>query len=166
MSGKSRATEKSDQALLSERKSDSGALEIVIMSFGYKQGPPPGSNILFDVRFLKNPFWVEELRALTGLDRPVQEYVLEQDLAQDFLRMLGGMLDKVLPRMAEMKVEKFVIAFGCTGGQHRSTTLVEALAERLSKSHPQYKITKMHRELDRHDEFPDDTDSSGAEAKS
>lgn len=131
-------------------------LEIIITSFGYKQGPPPLANIVFDVRFLKNPYWVEELRPLTGLDHPVQRYVLEQELAQDFLETLKILLGKVLPKMAELKVGKFVIAFGCTGGQHRSATLVEKLALELAEAYPAYKIVKQHRELMKSSEDEED----------
>lgn len=145
-----------------QNDSAKGKLEITVMSFGYKQGPPPHANILFDVRFLKNPYWVEELRPLTGLDLPVQEYVLGQALAKDFLEMLVELLGKVLPKMAELEVEQFVIAFGCTGGQHRSTTLVEALGKLLEERYSSYKIRKVHRELDRHDQFPDSSDTDGS----
>ena len=130
-------------------------LEIVVVSFGYKQGPPPLANVVFDVRFLKNPYWVDDLRPLTGLDDPVQRYVLEQELAQDFLETLKILLAKVLPKMAEPKVGQFVIAFGCTGGQHRSATLVEKLADELSVDYPTFKITKVHRELVRSTEEED-----------
>ncbi len=135
-------------------------LQIIITSFGYKQGPPPLANIVFDVRFLKNPYWVEELRPLTGLDDPVQQYVLEQELAQDFLETLKILLAKVLPKMAELKVGKFVIAFGCTGGQHRSATLVEKLADELAEAYPTYNIVKQHRELDKSPEGEDCADTA------
>lgn len=147
--------------------SDSGkedGLQILITSFGYKQGPPPLANIVFDVRFLKNPYWVEELRPLTGRDISVQQYVLEQELAQDFLETLKVLLAKVLPKMAELKVGKFVIAFGCTGGQHRSATLVEKLADELALAYPDYKIIKQHRELDKSSDGGGDTTSSAEQA--
>lgn len=140
----------------SSAESEIRDLEIIITSFGYKQGPPPLANIVFDVRFLKNPYWVEELRPLTGLDDPVQRYVLEQELAQDFLETLKILLGKVLPKMAELKVGKFVIAFGCTGGQHRSATLVEKLAGELAQAYPKYKIVKQHRELTKSTEDEED----------
>jgi RNase adapter protein RapZ len=136
------------------------ALQIIITSFGYKEGPPPLANIVFDVRFLKNPYWVEELRPLTGRDNPVQQYVLEQELAQDFLETLKVLLAKVLPKMAELKVGKFVIAFGCTGGQHRSATLVEKLADELAEAYPAYNIVKQHRELDKCPEAEDHADTA------
>jgi len=123
------------------------ALEVTVMSFGYKQGPPPLANVVFDVRFLKNPFWIEELRPLTGLDKPVQEYVLEQPMAQDFLESLSSLLNRVLPKVVEHKVHHYIIALGCTGGQHRSTALVEALAARLKENIPNCTVTIQHREL-------------------
>ena len=117
------------------------------MSFGYKQGPPPVANVVWDVRFLKNPYWVEELRPLTGLDARVQEYVLQQPLAQDFLSSLTSIFAKVLPKVVEHKVDRYIIALGCTGGQHRSTTLAEALSKILSEQFPNFAISVRHREL-------------------
>lgn len=128
--------------------SETGPLEVSIQSFGYKEGSPPLANLVFDVRFLKNPFWVEELRPLTGRDEPVQKYVLEQPLAADFLKSVLHMLDTLLPRLEEQKIADFTIAFGCTGGQHRSVTMVEALASEILKRYPLYRVKKAHRELD------------------
>ncbi len=125
----------------------SNALEVTITSFGYKQGPPPPAHMVFDVRFLQNPYWEETLRPLTGLDKPVSEYVLRQALAQDFLNTLSSMLCTILPRFADGKWREFTVAIGCTGGQHRSTTIVEALGARLKDALPQYKVMKQHREL-------------------
>src|ERR1700679_1845228 len=78
-------------------------LTVKLVSFGYKAAPPPLANVVFDVRFLKNPYWVEELRPLTGLDKPVQDYVLEQPLAQDFLESILTLLAKVLPQVVTHK---------------------------------------------------------------
>jgi UPF0042 nucleotide-binding protein len=123
-------------------------LTLRIISFGYKQGPPPPeSSMVFDVRFLKNPFWVDELRPLTGLHHQVQEYVLVQPLAQDFLLTVSAMIAKLLPEFAKLKVKEFTVALGCTGGQHRSCALVEALADELSQVCPDYQIVRHHREL-------------------
>jgi UPF0042 nucleotide-binding protein len=122
-------------------------LEITIMSFGYKEGAPPIANLVFDVRFLQNPFWVEELKPLTGLDRRVQDYVLNQPLAMDFLKSIVHMLDTLVPKLDEMSISDFSIAFGCTGGQHRSATMVEALASEIAERYPGTRITKVHREL-------------------
>ncbi|HEY9714616.1 MAG TPA: RNase adapter RapZ [Chroococcales cyanobacterium] len=122
-------------------------LEVIVTSFGYKQGPPPLANVVWDVRFLKNPYWVEELRPLTGLDKPVQDYVLDQPMAQEFLNSIADLFQKVLPKVVEHKLDRYIIALGCTGGQHRSTTLVETLAKMLKEAFPQYSITVKHREL-------------------
>lgn len=122
-------------------------LDVTVMSFGYKQGQPPMANVVFDMRFLKNPYWVNELRPLTGLNQPVQKYVLEQPLAQVFLNSIIDLLGDVLPRMADLKIGQFVIAFGCTGGQHRSCTIAEALASSLRNKFPEYSIRTEHREL-------------------
>lgn len=130
--------------------SDNGQapLELTLISFGYKEGAPPLANLVFDVRFLKNPFWIEELRPLTGRDSAVQDYVLEQPLATEFLQSITNMLELLLPRLAEQKITDFSVAFGCTGGQHRSATMVEALATEINQRFPQFKIHKQHRELD------------------
>jgi RNase adapter protein RapZ len=122
-------------------------LEVTITSFGYKQGGPPLANVVFDVRFLKNPYWVEELRPLTGLDKKVQDYVLNQPLATQFIDGLLALFEKVLPKVHEHKVEHYLIALGCTGGQHRSTTLVEELGKRMTEQFPHYSIVVKHREL-------------------
>lgn len=123
-------------------------VHVKVLSFGYKQGQPPAANIIFDVRFLKNPYWVDELRPLNGMcDTPVQQYVMNQDAAVEFLDAVTKLLVKLLPRLPEMKVHEFTIAFGCTGGQHRSATMCEMLANRLSEHFPDYRIDREHREL-------------------
>ncbi len=143
-------TPEQPEPLLERQDPTSGGkpMEVVITSFGYKKDPPPSANVVFDVRFLKNPYWVEELRPLNGKDLAVQEYVLKQELAKEFLESLVGMLRKILPKMAEAHHERYTIALGCTGGQHRSATLVEALAKELAKAFPERKISIHHRELD------------------
>jgi RNase adaptor protein for sRNA GlmZ degradation len=124
-------------------------VEIKIVSFGYKAGSAPPANMLFDVRFLDNPYWVEELRPLTGLDKPVQDYVLEQPLSKHFLSCVHSMIVQILPKMAKSGTQSLTIAFGCTGGQHRSVSLVEALARTLKETLPGRVIKLTHRELDR-----------------
>jgi len=146
MSGKS--TEQLKNVDKKAAKGASGALEVTVISFGYKEGPPPEANVVFDVRFLKNPYWVDELRPMTGLDKPVQKYVLEQELAQEFIDSIMIMLTRFLPRMAELEVGKIVIAFGCTGGQHRSATMVEAVTKELREKFPTYVINACHREIE------------------
>jgi UPF0042 nucleotide-binding protein len=122
-------------------------LTLNVMSFGYKESTPPLANMVFDVRFLKNPYWVPELRPLTGLDQPVAEYVLTQQLAVDFLDSISAMLANILPRFEELEIDEFSVALGCTGGQHRSTSIAEALARRISESFPNVRVVTQHREL-------------------
>lgn len=123
-------------------------LEITVMSFGYKRGDAPNANAVFDVRFLKNPYWVEELRPMTGLDKPVQDYVLQQIPAREFLSSIHDLMVKIVPQFTEAKVRHFTIAFGCTGGQHRSTTIAECLARDIASSLPDFHVRIVHRELD------------------
>jgi len=122
-------------------------LHVTVMSFGYKRGAPPEANVVFDVRFLKNPYWVEELRPLTGLDDAVQAYVLSQQAAREFIESIVALLCNVLPEISRLKAKNFTIAFGCTGGQHRSATLAEALAARLAEAFPHFAVKAVHREL-------------------
>lgn len=123
-------------------------LHVRLMSFGYKQGAAPSANAVFDVRFLKNPYWVEELRPLTGRDKAVQEYVMNQKAASEFIESLINLFSRLFPELAKSDLREFSIAFGCTGGQHRSTIMVELLAVRLGETFPGIKVDRIHRELD------------------
>jgi UPF0042 nucleotide-binding protein len=129
------------------KEKENEQLSVTIISFGYKEGPPPNANVLFDVRFLKNPYWVDELRPLTGLDKAVQDYVLEQEAAKDFLQSIIAMMKSLLPQLTELNIYEFTIAFGCTGGQHRSTALAESLSKELKSIFPKYEFACKHREL-------------------
>jgi RNase adaptor protein for sRNA GlmZ degradation len=141
-------------------------LVVEISSFGFKSGPPPEANMVFDVRFLQNPFWIDELRDLTGLEKPVQDYVLGQPLAQEFIGACNALLMRLLPQLANSGAESFSIAFGCTGGQHRSVSIAEALARKLQDSCPDYIIRISHRELDEGDAISQDlTSKSSCHAK-
>lgn len=124
-------------------------LTVEVVSFGFKYGTPPTANIVLDVRFLKNPYWVEELRPLTGLDEPVRKYVLDQGLAQSVLDNLEKLVEQTAPAMLKVKANSFVIALGCTGGQHRSPAMVEALVERVKNRFSNYEVRGAHRELGR-----------------
>jgi len=120
-----------------------------VVSFGFKNGDPPHANVVLDVRFLKNPFWVDELKPLTGRDEPVQKYVMEQASAQEFMGNLIALVSQVMPAMFDTKTDNFTIALGCTGGQHRSVAVAEELAQKLQNSYPAYQVSLSHRELDR-----------------
>jgi RNase adapter protein RapZ len=118
-------------------------MQTSVVSFGYKHGIPLDVDIVFDCRFLPNPFWVEELRPFSGLDEPVRDYVLSQDESQDFLDRVDDLLTAILPAFVREGKSYLTIAMGCTGGRHRSV----ALAERLGgHGHP---TSVFHRDVDR-----------------
>jgi UPF0042 nucleotide-binding protein len=129
-----------------DSKSDSN-MQTSVVSFGYKHGLPLDVDIVFDCRFLPNPFWVEELRPYSGLDAPVRQYVLGQPESQDFLEKVEDLLTTILPAFVREGKSYLTIAMGCTGGRHRSVTLAEALAARLgAHGHP---TSVFHRDVER-----------------
>ncbi len=121
-------------------------LMINIISFGYKHGIPQDADLVFDVRFLPNPFYVEHLKTLTGMDEAVQDYVMGYKEADDFLNILQNMLRFLIPNYIKEGKYKLVIAIGCTGGQHRSVTLADQLYKRMS-SEGNYGVTLTHRDV-------------------
>lgn len=104
---------------------------ITVLSFGFKYGIPEDADLVFDVRFLPNPYYVDELKNLTGNDRPVQDYVLGFDMAGIFLDKLTDLLQFLIPNYIQEGKTQLVVAVGCTGGKHRSVTLANKLFERL-----------------------------------
>jgi UPF0042 nucleotide-binding protein len=104
-------------------------LEVTLSSFGYKYGIPLDADIVFDVRFLPNPFYIHELRALTGSDRAVQEYLLSFDATNEFIKHLNNLFDFLLPKYIDENRRQLNVCFGCTGGQHRSVLFAEYYAE-------------------------------------
>jgi RNase adapter protein RapZ len=129
-----------------ENSADSN-MQTSVVSFGYKHGIPLDVDIVFDCRFLPNPFWVEELRPYSGLDAPVREYVLSKVESQDFLDKVDDLLTAILPAFIREGKSYLTIAMGCTGGRHRSVALAEALAARLGvHGHP---TSVFHRDVDR-----------------
>ena len=106
----------------------SGSTEVTVMSFGYKHGVPPDVDLVFDCRFLPNPYWVEELRPLTGLEPRIQDYVNSFELTAEFLDRLEDLLDLLLPAYLSEGKAVLTIAFGCTGGRHRSVAIAEQVA--------------------------------------
>jgi UPF0042 nucleotide-binding protein len=118
-----------------------------VVSFGYKYGLPLDVDVVFDCRFLPNPFWIEELRPFSGLDDPVRDYVLSQPETKDFLEKVDGLLTGILPSFVREGKSYLTIALGCTGGRHRSVALAEALGERIGEhGHP---VSVFHRDVDR-----------------
>jgi UPF0042 nucleotide-binding protein len=107
-------------------------LRIAVMSFGFKYGIPLDADFVFDMRFLPNPFWVPELKALTGQDAPVSEFVLGQVGAREFLDEVQTLLGTVLQGYLREGRRYVTVGIGCTGGKHRSVAVAEALAERLT----------------------------------
>jgi UPF0042 nucleotide-binding protein len=115
------------------------------MSFGFKYGIPPEADLVFDVRFLPNPFYIDELKHKTGLDKEVQDYVMGFEEANIFMDKLVDMLQFLIPNYVKEGKYQLVIAIGCTGGQHRSVTLAGELFNRL-KDKGDYGLTLRHRE--------------------
>jgi UPF0042 nucleotide-binding protein len=113
---------------------DASTLTVSLVSFGYKYGLPTDADLALDCRFLPNPFFVEELRPKTGLDDAVASWVLGRDDTQEFLRHVQTLLDFALPRYQHEGKSYLTIAVGCTGGRHRSVTLVEALRRHLERT--------------------------------
>ena len=122
------------------------SLMINIVSFGFKNGIPADADLVFDVRFLPNPFYIEELKHLTGNDKEVQDYVMQFSEAEQFLQKLTDMLEFLLPGYVKEGKYQLVIAIGCTGGQHRSVTLANELYERM-KNKGDYGLNLSHRDL-------------------
>ena len=107
-------------------------LQVTVMSFGYKHGIPLEADLVFDVRFLPNPFYVEDLRPLTGRDQPVSDFVFQFPQTRRFLEMLSELLDFLMPHYVEEGKAELVIAIGCTGGRHRSVAIATALYQHLT----------------------------------
>lgn len=127
--------------------SPTGGMRTQIISFGYKHGLPIDVDIVLDCRFLPNPHWVEELRPLTGVDAPVSDYVLGQPLTAAFLERLERMLGLVMPAYVQEGKSYLTIAFGCTGGQHRSVAIAEEVAKMLHRGG--HEPTVQHRDVER-----------------
>lgn len=121
-------------------------LFITILSFGFKYGMPADSDLVFDVRFLPNPYYVEGLRSKTGNDKEIQDYVLQFKEAHIFLEKLEDMLDFLIPNYIAEGKNQLVISIGCTGGKHRSVTLANELYKCLSKR-TEYGIKIEHRDI-------------------
>lgn len=123
-------------------------LRIDIVTFGFKYGIPLEADLVFDVRFLTNPYWQPDLKPLSGLDAPVRDFVLNQPTAERFLALVVELLELTVPAYRAEGKEHLRIALGCTGGYHRSIALAEELRRRLSKL-PNASVGVLHRELQR-----------------
>lgn len=130
---------------------ESGALDksfnITVMSYGFKYGIPVESDLVFDVRFLPNPYYIPELRVQTGKDKPVYDYVMSFDQTHEFLKHLYSICDFLVPHYIEEGKTSLVVSIGCTGGKHRSVAISETLARHLQEAG--YSATAMHRDAGR-----------------
>lgn len=121
-------------------------LMVNVMSFGFKHGIPSDVDLVFDVRFLPNPYYVDELKMLTGNDKQVQDYVMQYPESDEFLDKLTDMLHFLIPHYVDEGKYRLVVAIGCTGGKHRSVTLANELYQRM-KNQGNYGMTIYHRDI-------------------
>ena len=124
-----------------------GRMEVRVTSFGFKHGVPMEAALIFDARFLPNPFYVTELRPLTGLDAGVRDYVFQNGQGEEFLKRLWELVGWLLPRYEEEGKTSLVISIGCTGGHHRSVAIAHALGEKIKAQG--WPVAESHRDLGR-----------------
>lgn len=122
---------------------------IEMLSFGFKYGLPIDADIVMDVRFLPNPYYVPELKHHTGLEKPVSDYVMNQPATEKFYQQFLGMLESIMPGYEAEGKTSLTIAIGCTGGQHRSVALAQRIGEALAKN---YKVHISHRDIEKRKE--------------
>jgi len=126
-------------------ESDVETFQATILSFGFKYGIPVDADFVFDVRFLANPFWEEDLKKLTGLDKKVQDFVLTQDGAENFSKTINELINVTTPGYVREGKKYVTVAIGCTGGKHRSVTIAEKVAQELKSNGA--KVRVVHRDL-------------------
>ena len=124
-----------------------GRMDVRVTSFGFKHGIPMEADLVFDVRFLPNPYYVSDLRPLTGLDQGVRDYVFAGGQADEFMERLWGLVGWLLPRYEEEGKTALVVSIGCTGGHHRSVAIAHTLAERIRVQG--WPVSESHRDLGR-----------------
>ncbi|KKK77235.1 hypothetical protein LCGC14_2855660 [marine sediment metagenome] len=122
-----------------------GDMRVTVMSFGFKYGLPQGIDMLLDVRFLPNPHFIPELRGLTGKDAPVRDFVLDKEVTREFIKRISDLLDFLVPHYRREGKAYLTIGIGCTGGRHRSTAIVERLAQMLRNDKTDVNV--LHRDL-------------------
>lgn len=126
-------------------ESDVETFQATILSFGFKYGIPVDADFVFDARFLANPYWEEDLKNLTGLDKKVQDFVLHQDGAERFAKTINKLINTTTPGYVREGKKYVTVAIGCTGGKHRSVTISEKVAQNLQKDGA--KVRVVHRDL-------------------
>lgn len=124
-------------------------LYVTVMSFGFKYGILIDADLIFDVRFMPNPYYIEELRYKTGNDRDVQDYVMSSEVSQIFIDKMEDMLDFLIPNYIKEGKTQLVIGVGCTGGKHRSVTIANKIYERMQQTNKDIGIKVAHRDITR-----------------
>jgi RNase adapter protein RapZ len=122
-------------------------MQTTVLSFGFKHGLPLDSDMVLDVRFLPNPYWIDALRPLPGTDQRIHDYVMEKQETTDFMKRLDNLLDGLVPGFLQEGKRYLTIAVGCTGGRHRSVVLAEAIGENLRRRG--LPVVVRHRDLER-----------------
>lgn len=128
---------------------DSSKQHVTIQSFGFKHGSPRDADLVFDVRFLPNPYWIEELRNFRGIDQPVSDYVLSRPGADEFVDGVVSLLGSMMAGYKHEGKDFVTVGIGCTGGHHRSVAVSEEVGRRLSQR-GDVDVSVMHRDLQRH----------------
>ncbi|MBQ4131926.1 MAG: RNase adapter RapZ [Clostridia bacterium] len=123
------------------------SFNISVVSFGFKYGPAADANLVFDVRCLPNPFYIDELKPLTGLDEAVSSYVMNFDASKEFENKILDLIEFALPKYLEEGKSQLVIAVGCTGGKHRSVTFAELIYKRVKELG--YRVSVSHRDIEK-----------------
>jgi UPF0042 nucleotide-binding protein len=134
------------KGIIQERYGRSGDFALTVLSFGFKHGLPAEADVVLDVRFLPNPYFVEGLSGATGLEPEVAAYVLASDEAREYLERVEGLLEYLLPRVEREGKGYFTVALGCTGGRHRSVAVAVELGRRIAARHL---VMVRHRDLGR-----------------
>lgn len=130
-------------------ESEYKSINILLLSFGFKYGIPQDADLIFDVRFLPNPYYDLDLRPLTGNDKPIRDFVLKYDESKEFLDKLEDLLQFLIPNYIKEGKNSLVIGIGCTGGKHRSVTLTNEIYKRLSQNKDNYGLKVLHRDIER-----------------
>ena len=122
-------------------------LKVTMISFGFKFGAPKNLDLLFDVRFLPNPYFIADLKPLKGTDAAVSNFVLKQDETREFIARVSALFDFLLPSYIKEGKSYLIIGIGCTGGRHRSPAIVEELSKGINSKH-EMTVNIVHRDID------------------
>ena len=128
-------------------RGDEKKVTVVLYSYGFKHGVPVDANMVWDVRFLPNPYWQEQLRPMSGRDQPVADFVIQSEYGKRFIELLSPLLGFLLDSNSRQQKNNLRFAIGCTGGRHRSVAVVETLAAFLSEK--EVDLIVYHRDLER-----------------